>query len=64
MRKGEDGMADDKKKDAGKKPAAKKERITKAYAPGKNCPKCGAGFRLAEHKNRRSCGKCGYFEKK
>ena len=59
-------MADDKKKDAkpAAKPAAKKERITKAYKAGKNCPKCGAGTRLAEHKDRRSCGKCGYFEKK
>ncbi len=58
-------MADDKKKEA--KPAAKpvkKERLTKPYKPGKNCPKCGAGSRLAEHANRRSCGKCGYFEKK
>ena len=59
-------MADDKKKDAkpAQKPAAKKERVTKAYKPGKNCPKCGPGIRLAEHANRRSCGKCGYFEKK
>ncbi|MDO8553852.1 MAG: 30S ribosomal protein S27ae [Candidatus Micrarchaeota archaeon] len=59
-------MADDKKKDAPKKAAApvKKERATKAYKPGKNCLKCGAGYRLAEHTNRRSCGKCGYFEKK
>ncbi|MBS3067855.1 30S ribosomal protein S27ae [Candidatus Micrarchaeota archaeon] len=57
---------EDKKKDA--KPAGKpvkKERITKPYnKPGKNCPKCGTGVRLAEHANRRSCGKCGYFEKK
>ena len=62
-------MADDKKKDA--KPvvkpgakAAKKERITKKYKPSKLCPKCGAGVHLAEHTNRRACGKCGYFEKK
>ncbi len=57
-------MADDKKKaaPAAKKPAAKPK--PKAYAPGKNCPKCGAGIRLADHKDRRSCGKCGYFEKK
>lgn len=53
------------KKDA-KKPAApaKKEKKTGPYKKGKSCPKCGAGVRLAEHKNRRSCGKCGYFEKK
>lgn len=26
------------------------------------CPKCGAGVRMAEHKNRKACGKCGYTE--
>lgn len=29
---------------------------------GKLCPKCGAGVFLAEHKDRMSCGKCGYTE--
>jgi small subunit ribosomal protein S27Ae len=28
------------------------------------CPKCGAGTFLAEHGNRRSCGRCGYSESK
>lgn len=42
----------------------KKEKKIKPYKPGKNCPKCGPGFRLAEHKDRRSCGRCGYFERK
>ena len=28
----------------------------------KTCPKCGDGVFLAEHKNRISCGKCGYTE--
>ena len=28
----------------------------------KNCPKCGVGVFLAEHKNRLSCGACGYTE--
>ena len=28
------------------------------------CPKCGSGIFLAEHENRRSCGKCGYSETK
>ncbi len=28
----------------------------------KHCPKCGPGVFLAEHKNRTSCGKCGYTE--
>ena len=26
------------------------------------CPKCGDGVFLAEHKDRNSCGKCGYTE--
>lgn len=30
----------------------------------KSCPKCGPGVFLAEHKNRISCGKCGYAEMK
>jgi len=28
----------------------------------RNCPKCGAGVFLAEHKDRLSCGSCGYTE--
>jgi small subunit ribosomal protein S27Ae len=32
----------------------------------RTCPKCGPSVFLAKHKNRVSCGKCGYaeFEKK
>jgi ubiquitin-small subunit ribosomal protein S27Ae len=30
----------------------------------KSCPKCGAGVFLAEHSDRRSCGKCNYSERK
>ena len=26
------------------------------------CPKCGNGVYMANHKNRKSCGKCGYTE--
>jgi len=26
------------------------------------CPKCGDGVFLAEHKDRTSCGQCGYTE--
>ncbi|EQD44499.1 Ribosomal protein S27a domain protein [mine drainage metagenome] len=29
-----------------------------------SCPKCGPGTFLAEHGNRRSCGRCGYAESK
>lgn len=28
----------------------------------KSCPKCGPGVFLAQHKNRVSCGSCGYTE--
>ena len=28
----------------------------------RHCPKCGEGVYLGEHKNRISCGKCGYTE--
>jgi len=34
----------------------------KAIPLGKFCPRCGEGFFLAEHKNRLTCGKCGYSE--
>ena len=27
-----------------------------------SCPKCGPGFFMAVHKDRISCGKCGYSE--
>ena len=30
----------------------------------KNCPKCGAGVFLGEHKDRYFCGKCHYVEMK
>jgi small subunit ribosomal protein S27Ae len=29
---------------------------------GRFCPRCGEGYYLAEHKNRMTCGKCGYGE--
>lgn len=27
-----------------------------------SCPKCGPGFFMAVHSNRKFCGKCGYTE--
>lgn len=27
-----------------------------------SCPKCGPGVFMAKHKDRTSCGKCGYTE--
>jgi ubiquitin-small subunit ribosomal protein S27Ae len=57
-------MAD--KKEAPKKKAAKKrhEQYDGAKQKNQNCPKCGSGYFLAEHKNRRTCGKCKYVEAK
>lgn len=53
---------------------AKKEKKTlkkprhSLYKDGKtgnkSCPKCGPGYLLAEHANRRVCGKCRYVEMK
>ena len=53
-----------KKEKKGKKPKKKKEKKLYKYKPGKACRKCGPGTNLAEHKDRLSCGKCGYYEKK
>ncbi|VVB58722.1 30S ribosomal protein S27ae [Candidatus Anstonella stagnisolia] len=47
-----------------KKAAPKAAKKVKPYATHRMCPKCGSGVRLASHKDRHSCGKCGYFEKK
>ncbi len=29
----------------------------------KSCPKCGPGVLMANHKDRKTCGKCNYMEK-
>ncbi len=34
------------------------DKLTK----GKSCPKCGPGVFLGEHKDRSTCGSCGYTE--
>ena len=39
----------------------KGEALSRTHKP---CPKCGPGTFLADHKDRRSCGKCGYSESK
>ncbi|MBN2052922.1 30S ribosomal protein S27ae [Candidatus Woesearchaeota archaeon] len=69
-------MADDKK-GAAKKPAGpvkkgKAYKISKVYEvsgghvskKNKTCPKCGPGTFMANHKDRWTCGKCKYSEKK
>ncbi|MBN3036904.1 MAG: 30S ribosomal protein S27ae [Candidatus Diapherotrites archaeon] len=32
----------------------------KAQKTKMECPKCGAGVFMAEHKDRQHCGRCGY----
>ena len=54
------------------KPAKPKKFISAKYeADGEtvsrknhSCPKCGPGVFLASHKDRFTCGKCGYMEKR
>ena len=41
--------------------STKGDQLTRTH---KSCPKCGPGTFLAEHADRRSCGKCGYSEAK
>jgi len=41
--------------------AVKGDQLTRSH---KFCPKCGPGTFLAEHEDRRSCGRCGYTEAK
>ena len=62
-------MAEDRK---GKKEKKKKEKKVKAkfyeisgekaIRKKRFCPKCGAGVFMADHKDRNSCGNCGYTE--
>jgi small subunit ribosomal protein S27Ae len=35
-----------------------------AKRKNKQCPKCGSGVFMAAHKDRNTCGKCGFMEKK
>jgi len=54
----------------GKRPRSKSKhknvQISKRYKganfDGKWCPRCGPGVALAQHKNRVTCGRCGYSE--
>lgn len=39
---------------------ADKKKEFKQYRPGKLCPKCHS--RMGEHRDRISCGRCGYTE--
>lgn len=56
-------MAEKKKKKQSKSAYYKIDgaRILRAK---KNCPKCGSGVFMAEHKDRYSCGRCSFTEMK
>jgi small subunit ribosomal protein S27Ae len=56
---------------AGKKAAVAKGQMRSAYfkvegakvtTSKKYCPRCGPGVMMADHKDRTTCGKCGYTE--
>lgn len=51
-----------KKKKTNKVYKAYKIEGDKAVRQRKSCPKCGSGVFLAQHKERSTCGKCGYTE--
>ena len=71
MAKKKKGKAKERK---GKKPKRKKtaSKVAGVYdtsggsikRKNKTCPKCGTGTFMADHKDRSTCGKCGYTEKK
>lgn len=55
-------MAAKAKKPAVKKSSYYKVENGKLMRIRRTCPKCGPGVFLAVHKDRVSCGKCGYTE--
>lgn len=60
------------KKGAKAGPKKKHQKLAAVYTveggsikrKNKCCPKCGPGFFMGDHKDRWSCGSCGYMEKK
>lgn len=60
------------KKGAATKKVKKTSTKYKAYQISGNtltrknrfCPKCGTGVFMASHRDRNTCGACGYMEKK
>ena len=56
-----------KKKKPGKSTSKYKKYVVggdKLERKGRVCPKCGPAVFMGEHKDRFTCGKCGYMEKK
>lgn len=50
------------KKHKNQKPVKMWELYENGKIKNKFCPKCGLGVAMGNHKNRNSCGKCGYTE--
>ena len=44
-----------------KVPALYEVKGDKVVRKKESCPKCGEGIFLAEHKDRKTCGKCSYM---
>lgn len=67
---GKKGGSRKKKDEKDKQKRVRKQvQLWKSYDLGetakkknKVCPKCGSGTLMANHKNRDTCGKCGYTE--
>jgi small subunit ribosomal protein S27Ae len=57
-------MADKKVKKTSKKYTLYQVEGSALKRKNKFCPKCGKGVYLAEHKDRLTCGNCGYMESK
>lgn len=60
-------MAKEEKKPVKLKKTSKKWKLYEKSADGikrknRNCPKCGPGVFMAQHKDRVTCGQCGYTE--
>ena len=57
-------MTKSKEKPKSTKPSKKWEAYSGGKKVKRECPKCGKGIFLGEHKNphRYHCGKCGYTE--
>ncbi len=62
-KKGASGKTQKKARAHSKRYALYEKKGDKVERKNKFCPKCGPGFFMAKHKDRDTCGKCGYMEK-
>ncbi len=53
----------EKNKKANSKSSCYEVKGDQLVRKNKSCPKCGPGVFMAAHKDRVTCGKCGYMEK-